>query len=211
MLSPDWPWTRLILALALVALIALLVVRAVSRDRGDSWSMISPDLTMNTNRDTMVTMGLKGSDIHISRDDGISQYPTIVSLAESPKQPGLYYTGSEDGLVYVSKDGKNWTNITKNMPGFPTGAFISEVVPSKYDAGTVYVTVDNHRLNDYAPHMWVSTDFGATFHSIVNNLRGENAHHQCETVFKAFARALRMAVAVDPRLGNVVPSTKGSL
>ncbi|MEO7082721.1 MAG: hypothetical protein ABI442_17820 [Gemmatimonadaceae bacterium] len=146
----------------------------VSHDRGDSWAMISPDLTTNANRDTIVTMGLKGSDIHISRDDGVSQYPAIVSLAESPKQSGLYYTGSEDGLVFVSKDGKNWTNITKNIPGFPAGAFVSEVVPSKYDAGTVYVTVDNHRLNDFAPYMWVSTDFGTTFKSIVNNLSGEN-------------------------------------
>jgi photosystem II stability/assembly factor-like uncharacterized protein len=146
----------------------------VSHDRGDSWTAISPDLTSNANRDTIVTMGLKGSDIHISRDDGMSQWPTIVSLAESPKQKGLYYTGSEDGYVYVSRDGKNWTNITKNIPGFPAGGYVSEVVPSAFDAGTVYVTVDNHRLNDYAPHIWVSTDFGQTFKSIVNNLAGEN-------------------------------------
>jgi photosystem II stability/assembly factor-like uncharacterized protein len=146
----------------------------VSRDRGDSWTIISPDLTSNASRDTIVTMGLKGSDIHISPNDGISQWPTIVALAESPKQPDLYYTGSEDGYVFVSKDGKTWTNITKNIPGFPAGAFVSEVVPSKYDAGTVYVTVDNHRLNDFKPYMWVSTDFGQTFKSIVNNLSGEN-------------------------------------
>jgi photosystem II stability/assembly factor-like uncharacterized protein len=146
----------------------------VSHDRGDSWTAISPDLTTNASRDTIVTMGMKGADIRISRDDGVSQWPTIVSLAESPKQPGLYYTGSEDGLVYVSRDGKNWQNITKNIPGFPAGSFVSEVVPSKYDAATVYVTVDNHRLNDYKPYMWVSTDFGASFKSIVNNLSGEN-------------------------------------
>jgi len=157
----------------------LLIVAAnkvfVSRDRGDSWTVVSPDLTTGASRDTIVTMGLKGSDIRISRDDGISQWPTIVSLAESPKQAGLYYTGSEDGLVYVSRDaGKSWQNITKNLPGFPAGSFVSEVVPSKFDVGTVYVTVDNHRLNDYKPYMWVSTDFGATFKSIVNNLADEN-------------------------------------
>jgi photosystem II stability/assembly factor-like uncharacterized protein len=146
----------------------------VSRDRGDSWTVISPDLTTNATRDTIVTMGTKGADIRISANDGISQWPTIVSLAESPKQPDLYYTGSEDGLVYVSKDGKTWTNITKNIPGFPDGSFVSEVVPSKYDAGTVYVTVDNHRLNDYKPYIWMSTDFGQSFKSIVNNLSGEN-------------------------------------
>ena len=146
----------------------------VSRDRGDSWTVISPDLTSNASRDTIVTMGMKGADIRISPNDGVSQWPAIVSLAESPKQPDLYYTGSEDGFVYVSKDGKTWTNITKNIPGFPAGSFVSEVVPSKYDAGTVYVTVDNHRLNDFKPYIWMSTDFGQSFKSIVNNLSGEN-------------------------------------
>lgn len=147
----------------------------VSHDRGDSWTVISPDLTTNANRDTIVTMGVKGADIRLSKDDGIASWPTIVTLAESPKQKGLYYSGSEDGLVYVSRDnGAHWTNITKNIPGFPDGGYVSKVAPSRYDAGTVYVTVDNHRLNDFAPYMWVSTDFGQTFHSIVNNLAGEN-------------------------------------
>ena len=146
-----------------------------SRDRGDSWEAISPDLTQNASRDSIVTMGLKGSDITIARHDGISQWPAIVALAESPKQAGVFYTGTDDGTVSVSKDdGKTWTNITKNLPGFPAGhAFVSEVVPSRFEAGVVYVTVDNHRLNDYAPYVWVSRDFGATFTAITNGLQGE--------------------------------------
>jgi len=115
----------------------------VSHDRGDSWTMISPDLTTNANRDTIVTMGLKGSEIRISRDDGVSQWPAIVTLAESPRQPGVYYTGSDDGLLYVSRDaGKSWQNITKNLPGAPAGGWVSKVAPSAYDAGTVYVTIE---------------------------------------------------------------------
>src|SRR5258708_4350030 len=145
-----------------------------STDRGDSWTPISPDLTTNTNRDTVVTMGVKGSDIHIAKDDGVSAYSTIVNFAESPKVPGVYYTGTDDGVVSVSRDGgTTWTNITSHIPGFPAGAFVSEVVPSKFDAATVYLTVDNHRLNDYATHMWVSHDFGATFTSMNANLSGE--------------------------------------
>ena len=67
-----------------------------------------------------------------------------------PKCSGVFYTGSDDGVVSVSKDaGKAWQNITSKMPGFPAGAWVSEVVPSRSDAGTVYVTVDNHRLNDF--------------------------------------------------------------
>jgi hypothetical protein len=120
-------------------------------------------------------MGLKGSDIAISRNDGISQWPTIVSLAESPKQKGVYYTGTDDGTVSMSKDnGATWQNITKNLPGFPAGhAFVSEVVPSRFESGTVYITVANYRQNDYAPYVWMSTDFGATFRAITAGLAGE--------------------------------------
>ncbi len=146
-----------------------------STDRGDSWEAISPDLTKNEKRDDVVTMGLKGSDITISKNDGISAWPTIVALAESPKQPGVYYAGTDDGTVQMTKDGgKTWQNITKNLPGFPTGhAFVSEVVPSRFNAATVYVTVDNHRLNDFAPYVWTSTDFGATFTPMTGGLAGE--------------------------------------
>jgi hypothetical protein len=146
----------------------------VSHDRGDSWTMISPDLTSNANRDTIVPMGLKGSEIRVSRDDGVSPWPAIVTLAESPKQPGGDYTGSDDGLLYVSRDaGKSWQNITKNLPGAPAGGWVSKVAPSAYDAGTVYVTIDNHRLNDFKPYVWVSTDFGTTFRSLSDGLQSD--------------------------------------
>ena len=147
-----------------------------SSDRGDSWTVISPDLTSNANRDTVVTMGVKNSETTISRNDGVSAWPTITTLAESPKQAGVYYTGTDDGTVSVSRDGgKTWQNITKNIPGFPSGmAYVSKVVASRFDAGTVYVMVDNHRLNDFEPYIWASNDFGKTFRSIKANLAGEN-------------------------------------
>ncbi|MBL8980659.1 MAG: hypothetical protein JNL26_00650 [Gemmatimonadetes bacterium] len=149
----------------------------LSRDRGDSWTAISPDLTRNENRDSIVTMGLKGAQVTIAKNDGISQWPTIVSLAESPKQAGLYYAGTDDGTVQMSRDGgRSWQNITSRLPGFPRGnAFVSRVAPSRFDAGTVYITVDNHRENDYEPYIWKSTDFGGTFTRIDNGLKGENA------------------------------------
>lgn len=148
-----------------------------STDRGDSWEVISPDLTGNGDRDTIVTMGLKGKDIKIARHDGVSSWPAIVSLAESQKRPGVIYAGTDDGTVSMTRDGgKSWTNITSRLPGFPKGAFVSEVVPSRFDAGTVYIAVDNHRENDFAPHAWMSTDFGATFRVITNGLAGEVVH-----------------------------------
>jgi photosystem II stability/assembly factor-like uncharacterized protein len=146
-----------------------------STDRGDSWTVISPDLTSNINRDTVVTMGLKGADITVAKNDGVSQWPAIVTLAESHRQPGVYYAGTDDGNVSVSRDGgKSWQNVTRNLPGFPAGGWVSKVAPSSYDAGTVYVTVDNHRLNDYETYIWASSDFGATFHSLKANMHGES-------------------------------------
>lgn len=145
-----------------------------STDRGDSWTAISPDLTTGANRDTITTMGLKGADINIARNDGISNWPAIVALAESPKQAGVYFAGTDDGIVQMTRDnGRTWTNITSRLPGFPARGFVSRVVPSKFDAATVYVTVDNHRENDYGPHIWASKDAGATFTRIGNGLAGE--------------------------------------
>jgi hypothetical protein len=146
-----------------------------STDRGDSWTAVSPDLTTNADRNQVVTMGVKGSDIHISKDDGIAAWPTIVSFAESAKQPGLYYAGTDDGTVSVSKDaGKTWDKtVADRLPGFVKGAWVSKVMPSRYDAATVYIASDAHRLNDYETHMWVSHDFGATFQSLNGNLKGE--------------------------------------
>lgn len=145
-----------------------------SNDRGDSWAVISPDLTTNADRTEIEIMGKRGSEIRIAANDGISMWPTIVSLAESPHTAGVYYTGTDDGVVSMSRDGgKTWSNITRNIPGFPAGAWVSEVVPSKFDAGTVYVSVDAHRLDDYKPYVWVSNDFGATFRAATNGLEDQ--------------------------------------
>jgi photosystem II stability/assembly factor-like uncharacterized protein len=145
-----------------------------STDRGDSWTAISPDLTSNGDRDTIVTMGLRGEDIRISRNDGISQWPAIVAMAEQPKVAGVYFAGTDDGNVSMTRDGgKTWVNITNRLPGFPKNAFVSEIAPSRFDPNTVYVTVDNHRENDYKGYVWVSNDAGRTFRSITGALADE--------------------------------------
>jgi photosystem II stability/assembly factor-like uncharacterized protein len=146
-----------------------------STDRGDSWTAISPDLTGGADRDTIVTMGVVNSDVNIARNDGISSWPTLVSLAESPRQPGVYYVGGDDGSVAVSRNGgEAWQSVAENLPGAPELGWVSEVVPSAFADGRVYVTVDNHLNNDYEPYVWVSEDHGATFRSIVSGLEGQN-------------------------------------
>jgi photosystem II stability/assembly factor-like uncharacterized protein len=145
-----------------------------SSNRGLTWEVLGTDLTSNANRDDIVTMGLKGSDINISKNDGIQAWPTIISFAESPKRPGLLYAGTDDGNVQVSREGgRAWTNVTANIPNLPKGIWVSEVVPSRFDEGTVYATFDGHRQNDFESYVYVSHDYGQTWQSAVANLKGE--------------------------------------
>jgi photosystem II stability/assembly factor-like uncharacterized protein len=154
-----------------------------SPDRGLSWAAISADLTTGQDRDTLETMGVKGSDIKFSRHDGIQAWPAIVSLAESPKRAGLLYAGTDDGSLAVTRDGgKTWTQIVDRVPGVPKGTFVSEVVPSRFDEGTVYVTFDGHRLDDFETWIFVSNDFGQTFRAVSSNLKGEVARTLTEDV-----------------------------
>src|SRR3954468_7936433 len=143
-------------------------------DRGLTFVPISPDLTTNTDREAVVTMGLKGSDINISKHDGIVAWGTIVAFAESPKMAGLLYAGTDDGNLQVTKDGgKNWANVYGKLPNAPKGGFVSRVAPSRFDAGTVYATIDDHRQNNYETYIYSSRDFGQTWSSINGNLSGE--------------------------------------
>ncbi len=146
-----------------------------SIDRGLTFTAISPDLTSGANRDDIVTMGVKGSDITISRNDGIAAWPTITTFAESPKKPGLLYAGTDDGHLAVSADGKTWTQIIDKVPGLPKDIYVSKVAPSRFDAATAYATFDGHRQNDFETHIYVTHDTGQSWQSIAANLKGEVA------------------------------------
>ena len=155
-----------------------------STDRGRSWTVISPDLTTHTDRDTLALMGVRGRDTRIARNDSVSSYGNIVSFAESPAQRGLYYTGSDDGLVQVSRDGGvTWTNVTAKVTGLPRGTYVSEVAPSRFAAGTVYATFDGHRSGDFGTYVYASTDFGNGWRAITGDLpKGEVARTITEDV-----------------------------
>jgi hypothetical protein len=147
-----------------------------SGDRGLTWTAISPDLTGGENRDDIVTMGVKGSDIRISRNDGIAAWPAITTFAGSPKRAGLYYAGTDDGHLQVSRDaGRTWTDVIGKVPGLPAGIYVSRVAPSRFDEGTVYVTFDGHRQDDFATYVFASADFGQTWRAVNGRLAGEVA------------------------------------
>jgi photosystem II stability/assembly factor-like uncharacterized protein len=128
-------------------------------DGGQSWQAISQDLTRND-----VTKQ-KWSGGPITGDNtGVETYCTIFAIAESPKQKGLIWVGSDDGLVHVTRDnGKTWSNVTTQMSWVPEWATVSMIEPSPFDAGTAYVVFDAHRLDDARPYLYKTTDFGQTW------------------------------------------------
>jgi photosystem II stability/assembly factor-like uncharacterized protein len=135
-------------------------------DAGKTWKAISPDLT----RDDKSKQKWSGGPI-TGDNTGAEYYCTIYALAESRKQPGLLWVGSDDGLAHVSRDGgQNWKDVTKNIPGLPEWGTISCIEPSPSDAGTAYLVVDAHRLDDHKPYLWKTTDFGDTWKSLTGKL-----------------------------------------
>ncbi|MFN8669372.1 MAG: hypothetical protein U0164_19455 [Gemmatimonadaceae bacterium] len=140
-----------------------------STKRGDEMYPISPDLsyadTMKVRVSTRTTGGIT------TDATGAETYGTIVSLAESPIRPGILFAGTDDGRVWVSKnDGGTWEELSKNFPGLAPNAYVSEIEPSPHDTMTVFVTFDNHRVGDFTPYVYASSDFGKSFKSIAANL-----------------------------------------
>src|SRR5262249_7604535 len=102
---------------------------------------------------------------------GAEFYCTISALAESPKQAGVLWVGSDDGLVHVSRDGgKNWSNVTRNIPELPEWGTVACIEPSPFEAGTPYLVVDAHRLDDTKPYLWKTADFGKNWQSLAGRL-----------------------------------------
>jgi photosystem II stability/assembly factor-like uncharacterized protein len=140
-----------------------------STNRGEGLYPISGDLTTRDSMKIRVSTRTTGG---VTPDvTGAETFCTIVSLAESPIRPGLLYAGTDDGNVWLTRnDGGAWENLTGRFPGVPAGTYVSRIEPSRFDSATFYVTFDNHRTNDFTPYVYVTTDFGKTFRSIVHNL-----------------------------------------
>src|SRR6266850_314140 len=133
---------------------------------GESWKAISPDLTRNDKSKQKWSGGPITGD-----NTGVEWYDTIFAVAESPKEKGLIWVGSDDGLVHVTRNGgSDWTNVTPNIKGIPEWGTGSVIEPSPFDAATAYVTVDAHRLDDTHPYIWKTTDYGKTWKSLAAKL-----------------------------------------
>ncbi len=136
----------------------------MTRDRGMSWTAISPDLTRNDPSKQQWSGGPITGD-----NTTVEFYDTIFSVAESPRVAGTIWVGSDDGLVHLTRDGgKNWTAVT---PGaVPAWSTVECITPSRWEDGTAYVAVDAHRLDDHRPYLFKTRDFGKSWQRLDQGL-----------------------------------------
>jgi photosystem II stability/assembly factor-like uncharacterized protein len=137
-----------------------------SEDEGLHWHVISPDLTRNDKSKQGPTGG------PISHDaTSVETYDTIFTIAESPLRRGELWVGTDDGLVWLTRDdGKHWENLTAHIPEMPEWARVISLTPSWFDPASAYLAVDTHLLGVRAPYLWVTHDYGAHWRSIAGTL-----------------------------------------
>ncbi|MEL6304167.1 MAG: glycosyl hydrolase, partial [Bacteroidota bacterium] len=143
-----------------------------SNNRGDDWTAISEDLTLNQDRITLPYYGKQQSWDNAWDVGAMSNYNTITSLAESPKQEGLIYAGTDDGIIQTTEDGgQTWRKFTlSNIKGLGDVPFVNDVRADLFDANVVYAAVDNHKYGDYKPYVLKSSDKGKSWRIISGDL-----------------------------------------
>jgi len=131
-----------------------------SKDRGDTWERISPDLTTN---DQSRQKQLESGGLTVDNSSA-ENYTTIITIAESVKNPDVLWAGTDDGNLQVTRDGgKTWTNVAANVKGLPARTWVSRVEASHFDENTAYATFDGHRTGDMKTYVFRTTDAGKTW------------------------------------------------
>jgi photosystem II stability/assembly factor-like uncharacterized protein len=148
-----------------------------SDDRGDSWQVISDDLTAGIDRNTWPVMGKYWSADAVAKDVSTSLYGTIVALDESPLKENLLFVGTDDGVIQVSENaGKTWRQSEK-FPGVPANTYVSDIFPSRFDENIVFASFDNILRDDFKPYLLKSSDKGGSWTSIAANLPANGTVH----------------------------------
>jgi len=158
-----------------------------SDDRGNTWEVISDDLTARVDRNTWKVMDKFWSIDAVAKDRSTSLWGTIVSLSESKLKENLIYAGTDDGIIQVSNDAKTWKKYSK-FPGVPEFTYVSDLLPSKFDENVVFASFNNHKRDDFTPYILMSSNKGKSWKSIAGNLPEKG---QIQTIEQDF---------VDPNL-----------
>ncbi|NJD19743.1 MAG: hypothetical protein FIA95_10745, partial [Gemmatimonadetes bacterium] len=135
----------------------------ISRDFGETWER-TQEMGRGIDLAKRALMGVPTGEVYISANDGIGGFGVVTTLSESPLDMKVLWVGTDDGNVQVSRDqGKTWTEVSKNVRGVPDETYVSRVEASAHALGTAYVTFDGHHGGDFAPYVFRTTDFGATW------------------------------------------------
>jgi photosystem II stability/assembly factor-like uncharacterized protein len=134
-----------------------------TRNGGQSWEVISPDLTLNDRSRMGPSGGLTGDNI------GVEYAGTVFGIAESPIEEGLIWAGTNDGRLHLTRDGgTTWTDVTGNVPGLPEWIAVRSIAPSRHTPGTAYVAADGHQVNIRDPHVYRTRDYGERWEKITD-------------------------------------------
>jgi photosystem II stability/assembly factor-like uncharacterized protein len=137
----------------------------ITSDGGKTWRLLSPDLTRNDTTHQVISGGLTPDNI------GVEYAGVVFAIAESKLEKGQIWAGTNDGLLQLTRDGgKTWTNVSSNLPGLVEWSTVSNIAPSRYDAGTAYVTVDGHQVDNREPWVYRTNDYGKSWKLIVNGI-----------------------------------------
>lgn len=141
-----------------------------SKNRGDDWQTISPDLSQQIDRNKLPVMGQVWASDAVMKNASTTIYGNIVALDESPKKKGLLYAGTDDGCIQISEnEGGSWTK-TSVFPGVPANTRVNMLTASLHDENTVFAVFNNHRAGDFKPYVFSSSNKGKTWTSIAGNL-----------------------------------------
>jgi len=136
-----------------------------SRDHGQNWERISPDLTTN---DPQKQKQEQSGGVTVDNSSA-EMHTTIYSISESPKDKSLIWVGTDDGNLQLTRDGgKTWNNVVGNVPGLPKNSWVSWVQASNFDAATAYAAFDRHTFGDMAPYVFRTTDYGKRWTTLVS-------------------------------------------
>ena len=162
-----------------------------SDDDGQSWQVISPDLTLNDKSHQQSSGGIAVDNLMTF--DGA----TLFSIVESKLEPGLIWTGSNDGQVQVTKDGgANWTNVTENIADLPKWGTITNIETSRYKKGAVYISVDLHQMGDFDPYVYKTEDYGQSW-KLVSSTVPKSVHSFAHVIKEDPKREGMLYLGVD--------------
>ncbi|MEN8155635.1 MAG: glycosyl hydrolase [Bacteroidota bacterium] len=151
-----------------------------SNDRGDSWEVISGDVTSGTDRNSWPVMDHYWSRDAVVKDVSTSLWGTGVSFSESRLDENLLYAGTDDGVISITEDGgENWRKVS-SFPGVPEYTYVSDLLTDRQDVNVVYATFDNRKRDDFKPYVMKSADRGNSWVSIASNLPDSGTVHTIE-------------------------------